>query len=65
MSGGTVYVADFENHRVHAFTDRGRCLGQLSDSLLLPIDMVQGARGELYVVHFGHDRIVHFEPALR
>lgn len=62
VSGETVYVADFENHRVQIFTDRGRYLGQVADSLLRPTDMVEGARGELYVVDFGHDRIVRFEP---
>ena len=61
VSSETVYVADFENHRVQVFTDRGRYLGQVVDSLFRPTDMVEGARGELYVVDFGHARVVHFE----
>jgi DNA-binding beta-propeller fold protein YncE len=61
VSRDTVYVADFENHRVQVFTPRGHYLGQVADSLFRPTDMVKGGRGELYVVDFGHDRIVRFE----
>jgi DNA-binding beta-propeller fold protein YncE len=60
VAGDTVYVTDFENDRVQIFTARGRYRGQLSDSLRRPTDSAMGGRGELYVVDFGHDRIVRY-----
>ncbi len=61
VSDETVYVADFENDRVQIFTSRGKYMGQVADSLLQPTDMVEGGRGELYVVDFGHNRLARFE----
>ncbi len=57
----TVYVADFENDRIQIFTARGQYLGQATDSLSRPTDVAVGGRGELYVVDFGHDRVVRLE----
>jgi len=61
VSDETVYVADFDNDRVQIFAAHGKYLGQVADSLLRPTDMVEGDRGELYVVDFGHNRIARFE----
>ncbi len=58
VAEGRAYVADFYNDRIQVFTDRGRYLGQIADSLRLPTDVAIGAPGELYVVDFGHRRIV-------
>lgn len=57
---GQVYVADFYNDRVQIFTDRGRFLGVVRDSLSLPTDVAVTADGSLYVVDFGHHRVVRF-----
>ena len=65
VTGERVYVADFDNHRVQIFTDHGAYRGQIADSLLRPTDMVEGDRGEVYVVDFGHDRLVRFDPVVR
>ena len=62
VSDGRVYTADFENDRIQIFTDRGKYLGQVGDSLHLPTDVATGPRGELYVVDFGHQRVVRFLP---
>lgn len=62
VAGGRVYVADFYNNRVQIFTNRGRYLGQLADSLRLPTDVTIGAHGELYVADFGHQRVVRLLP---
>ncbi len=62
VAGGRVYVADFYNDRVQIFTDRGRYLGQIVDSLSLPTDVAIGPSGALYVVDFGHGRLVRFLP---
>ncbi len=62
VADGRVYVADFYNHRVQVFTDRGRYLGLVADSLSLPTDVAVGENGELYVVDFGHGRVVRFAP---
>ncbi len=62
VSDGKVYTADFENDRIQIFTDRGKYLGQVRDSLHLPTDVAIGPNGELYVVDFGHQRIVRFQP---
>ncbi len=60
VSGGRVYVADFYNNRIQIFTDRGKYLGQVADSLSLPTDAAIGENGDLYVVDFGHKRVVRF-----
>jgi DNA-binding beta-propeller fold protein YncE len=62
VADGRVYVADFYNHRVQIFTDRGAYVGQVADSLSLPTDVAVGENGELYVVDFGHGRVVRFAP---
>jgi DNA-binding beta-propeller fold protein YncE len=62
VDGGQVYVADFHNNRVQIFTDRGRYLGQITDSLRLPTDVAVGPEGQLYVADFGHGRVVQFAP---
>jgi DNA-binding beta-propeller fold protein YncE len=59
---GRVYVADFYNNRLQIFTSQGRYLGQVTDSLKLPTDVTMGLHGELYVVDFGHERIVRLVP---
>ncbi len=56
-----VFVADFENDRIQIFTPGGKYRGQVADSLFHPTDMVEGGRGELYVVDFGHNRVARFE----
>jgi hypothetical protein len=45
-------------------TDRGRYLGQVTDSLRLPTDVAVGDRGNLCVVDFGHKRVVRFAALL-
>lgn len=55
---GQVIVADFYNHRVQVFSDRGRYLGQFADSLRLPTDVAAAPGGALYVVDFGNTRVV-------
>lgn len=62
VSGDRAYVADFYNHRVQIFTRDGSYLGQVADSLALPTDVAVAESGDLYVVDFGHQRVVHFEP---
>jgi|GEM_PF-1927875 DNA-binding beta-propeller fold protein YncE len=62
VAGGRVYVADFYNNRIQVFTDRGRYLGEASDSLSLPTAVAIGSRGELFVADFGHRRIVRLVP---
>ena len=62
VSDGHVYTADFENDRIQIFTDRGKYLGQVGDSLSLPTDVAIGPSGELYIVDFGHQRVVRFLP---
>ena len=62
VSSGRAYIADFENDRIQIFTDHGRYLGQIGDSLRLPTDVAIGPSGELYVVDFGHRRVVRFLP---
>lgn len=62
VAGGRVYVADFYNNRVQVFTNRGHYVGQGRDSLELPTDLTVGPQGELYVVDFGHQRIVRLVP---
>ena len=65
VAGGRVYVADFYNNRIQIFTDRGKYLGQVADSLKLPTDVAIGVTGDLYVVDFGHKRVVRFLPLPR
>ena len=62
VANGNVFVADFDNDRVQVFTDRGRYLGQMPDSLELPTDVAVTPSGVVYVVDFGHARVVRFEP---
>ena len=62
VSDGRVYAADFENDRIQIFTHRGKYLGQVRDSLSLPTDVAIGPSGELYIVDFGHQRVVRFLP---
>jgi DNA-binding beta-propeller fold protein YncE len=61
LSGDTVYVADFYNHRVQLFDGTGAYLGQAVGSLNLPTASAPGDRGELYVVDHGNARIVRFD----
>jgi DNA-binding beta-propeller fold protein YncE len=60
VAEGKVYVADFHNNRIQVFTVQGRYLGQVADSLSLPTDVAIGRHGGLYVVDFGHKRVVRF-----
>lgn len=62
VAGRRVYVADFYNNRIQVFSDRGRYLGQATDSLSLPTAVAIGVRGELLVADFGHQRIVRLVP---
>lgn len=58
VASGSVYVADFYNDRIQVFTTGGRYLGAFADSLHFPTDVTVGPQGEVYVVDFGHHRIV-------
>ncbi len=62
VADGKVYVADFSNNRIQVFTVQGGYLGQVADSLSLPTDVAIGEHGDVYVVDFGHKRIVRFAP---
>jgi len=57
---GRVYVSDYFNHRIQIFTDRGRYLAQLADSLHLPTDVAVDETGTLYVADYGNARITRF-----
>lgn len=63
VHGGRTYVADFLNHRVQIFTNRGRYLGQVADSLQHPTDVTVSEHGTLYVVDVGTRRVVQLGPA--
>ena len=65
VAGGRVYVADFYNNRVQIFSDGGHYLGEARDSLRLPTDVAVGPHGALYVVDFGHQRVVRLVPVGR
>lgn len=62
VAAGRVYVADFFNHRIQVFTDRGRYLAQITDSLRLPTDIAVDDTGLLYVADLGNGRIARFRP---
>ncbi|MFQ5749595.1 MAG: 6-bladed beta-propeller, partial [Planctomycetota bacterium] len=63
-----VFAADFENHRIQAFTSGGSFLaavgekGSAPGQLLRPTDLAVDENGVLYVVDFGNDRIQVFAP---
>ena len=60
VSSGRVYVADFHNHRIQVFTDEGKYLAQLRDSLRLPTDVAVDDGGTVFVADYGHGRIARF-----
>ena len=62
VAAGRVYVTDFFNHRIQIFTEGGRYLSQIADSLHLPTDVAVVENGTLYVADFGNGRIVRFRP---
>ena len=65
---GSVFVADFYNHRVQKFSAEGEFLVSLGSpgsgpgQLDRPIDMAVDENGAIYVVDFGNHRIQKFEP---
>ncbi len=65
---GRIYVADFENHRIQAFDDKGRLLSMFGDrgsdlgEFEHPTDLDIAADGRIYVVDFGNHRIQIFSP---
>ncbi len=61
VAGGRVYVADFDNDRVQVFTERGAYRGALRDSLERPTDVTVTEDGTVFVVDFGHRRVVRYE----
>ncbi len=62
---GRTYVADFFNHRVQIFTERGHYLGRVSDSLGLPTDVAVTEDGTLYVIDVQTRRVTQLAPAAR
>ncbi len=65
---GRVYVTDFENHRIQAFSPEGKFLtafgsqGTDPGQFDRPTDLDFGPDGRIYVVDFGNDRIQVFAP---
>jgi DNA-binding beta-propeller fold protein YncE len=55
-----VYVADFSNNRIQVFTDEGKYVAQLRDSLRLPTDVAVDDGGTVFVADYGHGRIARF-----
>lgn len=66
---GTIFVADFYNHRIQAFTPDGQFVqafgtkGTGDGQFERPVDVAFDDEGTLYVVGFGNDRIQTFRPA--
>lgn len=64
---GRVYVADFYNDRIQAFTSSGEYVAEWGESgsddgaFDRPTDVATGPEGRIYVVDFGNDRIQVFE----
>ena len=62
------YVADFENHRIQVFDDRGTFLtsfgshGRDPGQFERPTDLDFDSDGRIYVVDFGNNRIQVFAP---
>lgn len=61
-AGGRIYVADFYNDRIQIFSELGKYLGQVDDSLNRPTDAAVTHDGVLYVADYGNGRIVRFRP---
>lgn len=70
-SKGTVFVADFYNHRIQTFTQEGKFLstfgvmGSGPGQFDRPTDMAIDDRGAVYVVDYGNNRIQKFTPHVR
>ncbi len=66
---GSVFVADFENHRVQVFTPEGDFLtsfghlGSAEGEFERPTDMAVDLEGNVFVVDFGNHRIQKFALA--
>ncbi|WP_103028576.1 6-bladed beta-propeller [Salinibacter altiplanensis] len=64
--GGTIYVADFYNHRIQVFSPEGEYRAAFGEQgtgegqFERPVDVAVGAEGILHVVDFGNDRIQRF-----
>jgi DNA-binding beta-propeller fold protein YncE len=62
------YVADFQNHRIQVFDDRGTFLtsfgsqGREPGQFERPTDLDFDSDGRIYVVDFGNNRIQVFAP---
>ncbi len=65
---GSIYVADFYNHRIQGFSPEGRVLavfgeqGSGEGQFERPVDVAFSPEGLLHVVDFGNDRIQTFRP---
>ena len=65
---GRVYVADFENHRIQVFDNKGHLLsvfgarGSDPGEFERPTDLDVAADGRIYVVDFGNHRVQVFSP---
>ena len=65
---GTLYVADFYNHRIQVFAPDGTFRtafgeqGSGEGEFERPVDVAVNAEGTLYVVDFGNDRVQVFAP---
>jgi len=60
--GDAVFVADMDNNRVQKFSAAGKFLVAIRAGFDRPTDVAEAPDGTLYVVDFGHDRIVRLEP---
>ena len=60
-------MADFYNDRIQVFSQAGKLLGVIGDAgdvlgqLERPTDVVVAEDGSIYIVDFGHNRIVVFQ----
>ena len=67
---GQVFVADFYNHRIQAFTDEGDFLVKFGSQVSVPgvferpTEMTVDSKGNIYVVDFGNNRIQKFAPLI-
>jgi len=60
--GDAIFVADMDNNRVQKFSAAGKFLVAIRAGFDRPIDVAEAPDGTLYVVDFGHDRVVRLEP---
>jgi len=55
-------VADMDNGRVQKLSPAGRFLTAIRAGFDRPTDVAVASDGTVYVVDFGHDRVVRLEP---